>query len=73
MVEHDNTPSLISMNDLMELTSLSRTGINNKRRTDPTFPKAVPLSEKRIAFVRGEAVLWVRARIAARGSSSEAA
>lgn len=58
-------PMLISLNDACALTSLSRTAINN-RRAQGLFPKAVPLGDKRIAFVRAEVEEWIRDRIAAR-------
>ena len=56
---------LISLNDVCELTSLSRTSINIKRAAG-TFPQAVPLGEKRVAFVRAEVLAWIDERIAAR-------
>ncbi|MER8810458.1 helix-turn-helix transcriptional regulator [Mesorhizobium australicum] len=56
---------LISLNDVCALTSLSRTAIN-VRRFAGQFPAAVPLGDKRIAFVRGEVENWIHERIAAR-------
>lgn len=58
-------PVLISINDVCGLTSLSRTAINNLRRTG-RFPAEVMLGEKRIAFVRAEVIAWIDGRIAAR-------
>jgi prophage regulatory protein len=60
-----DTPTLISLNDACELTSLSRTAIN-KWRALGQFPPAVPLGEKRISFVRSEVEEWIRDRIRAR-------
>lgn len=61
----DSTPILISMNDACALTSLSRTAIN-KWRALGQFPAAVPLGEKRVAFVREEVENWIKDRIRAR-------
>lgn len=68
----DNSPSLISLNEACRLTSLSRTAINRWRDAG-SFPKAVPLGEKRVAFVRAEVVAWIEARIAERARKTEAA
>jgi prophage regulatory protein len=51
-----------------ELTSLSRTMLN-RYRSEGRFPAAVPLGDKRIAFVRGEVLSWIQDRIAARGAN----
>lgn len=63
----NDIPVLISLNDACELTSLSRTAINN-RRSLGTFPRAVPLGDKRVAFVRSEVEQWIRERIAERAA-----
>lgn len=55
-------PHLISLNDACRLTSLSRTAIN-RWRVIGKFPVAVPLGEKRVAFVRAEVEQWIRHRI----------
>ena len=60
-----DNPILISLNDVCRLTSLSRTAIN-KWRALGRFPQAVPLGEKRVAFVRAEVEQWIADRIAAR-------
>lgn len=59
------TIRLISMNEVMRQTSLSRTAINNFRQSG-NFPKAVAIGEKRIAFVEAEVQRWIAARIADR-------
>lgn len=65
-------PALVSLNEAAKLTSLSRTAIF-KLRAQGKFPKAVPLGEKRVAFVRDELAAWVEQRIAERdGAQSEA-
>ncbi|MBB5754351.1 helix-turn-helix transcriptional regulator [Prosthecomicrobium pneumaticum] len=62
------TPNLISLNEACRLTSLSRTAINRWRALGK-FPKAVPLGERRVAFVRCEVEQWIRARIAERSAA----
>ena len=63
----DTSPRLVSLNDVCAMTSLSRTAIN-KHRAAGTFPKEIPLGERRIAFVRSEVERWITDRIAsARG------
>jgi predicted DNA-binding transcriptional regulator AlpA len=58
----NNIPVLISLNDACGLTSLSRTAINRWRALGK-FPRAVPLGDKRVAFVRTEVESWIRDRI----------
>ena len=60
-----DNPVLISLKDVCRLTSLSRTSINTKR-AQGSFPVAVPLGDKRVAFVSAEVVAWIEARIAER-------
>ncbi len=57
--------ALISLRDTCELTSMSKTMIH-RLRTEGTFPKAVALGEKRIAFLRSEVLAWIEAKLAAR-------
>lgn len=61
-------PALVSIKRACELTSLSRTMIN-RYRSEGRFPAAVPLGDKRIAFVKSEVSEWIAARIAARGAN----
>lgn len=63
------SPQLISLNDACALTSLSRTAIN-RYRAEGRFPKAVQLTEKRVAFVRSEVETWIARRIAARSKAA---
>ena len=56
---------LLSLNQVCELTSLSRTAVN-KRRNAGTFPAEVRISEKRIGFVESEVMEWIAARVAER-------
>ncbi|UEM17574.1 AlpA family phage regulatory protein [Bradyrhizobium barranii subsp. barranii] len=50
------------------LTSLSRTMLN-RYRAGGRFPAAVPLGDKRIAFVKAEVSEWIASRIAARAAN----
>lgn len=61
-----DNPVLISLNDCCRLTSLSRTAINRWRSLGK-FPVAVPLGDKRVAFLKTEVENWIRDRIAERG------
>ncbi|PCD66795.1 helix-turn-helix transcriptional regulator [Rhizobium phaseoli] len=59
--------ALISLKDTCALTSMSKTMIH-RLRSDGSFPSAVSLGEKRIAFVRKEVTDWVQEKIAARAA-----
>ncbi len=59
---NDNAPVLISIKQAVSMTSLSRTMIN-KYRAAGSFPEAVPMGDRRIAFVRGEVLAWIQDRI----------
>jgi prophage regulatory protein len=63
---------LVSLRDACALTSMSRTMLN-RYRAEGRFPAAVPLGDKRIAFVKSEVVDWINARIAARAANDNAA
>lgn len=41
----------------------------NRYRAEGRFPSAVPLGDRRVAFVRSEVNQWISARIAARGAN----
>ncbi|MEI5682333.1 MULTISPECIES: helix-turn-helix transcriptional regulator [unclassified Mesorhizobium] len=58
---------LVSLNDAARMTSLSRTFIN-RLRSSGQFPLAVPLGERRVAFVKAEVMEFINARIAARAA-----
>lgn len=62
-------PVLISLNDACKLTSLSRTAINRWRALGK-FPAAVPLGDKRVAFILAEVEQWINDRIAKRGRAA---
>ncbi len=56
---------IIDLNQVCEITSLSRTMINKYRGSD-RFPRAVPLGEKRIGFLKSEVLAWISDRVAER-------
>ncbi len=69
---NDNeAPTLISMNETVRATSLSRTMLN-KYRAEGRFPAAVPLGDRRFAFVRSEVNDWIIERIARRPTVAKA-
>ncbi|TIO10947.1 AlpA family phage regulatory protein [Mesorhizobium sp.] len=69
---NDNSPTLVSLNDAAKMTSLSRTMVN-RYRSEGRFPSAIPLGDRRVAFVRSEVINWIQARIDAARSSRVAA
>ncbi len=62
------SPTLISINDVCRLTSLSRTYIH-RLRFDGRFPQTVSIGDRRVAFVRSEILDWIEARIAERSTA----
>jgi len=58
-------PILIPMKEVCALTSLSRTMVN-RLRSQGRFPDVVELGDRRVAFVRSEALAWIEERIAGR-------
>lgn len=58
----------MSIKHACAMTSLSRTAIN-RYRSEGRFPAAVPLGDKRVAFLKSEVVEWINARVAARGAN----
>lgn len=56
-----NTKSILSMKETEEATSLSRATINRYRQIGG-FPKALQLTENRIAFKANEIEEWVSSR-----------
>ncbi|UXN73181.1 AlpA family phage regulatory protein [Devosia sp. A8/3-2] len=61
----EELPTLLSMNQVVRLTTLSRTMVN-KYRVAGDFPRAVPIGEKRIAFVASEIHEWILERMSRR-------
>jgi prophage regulatory protein len=66
---NDNAaPPLVSLNTAAQMTSLSRSMLN-RYRAEGRFPQAVPLGDRRLAFVRSEVLDWIHERIAARAAA----
>lgn len=64
-------PRLISVNEVMKCTGLSRASIyrmndETSKSYDATFPKKVQLSEVRVAWVASEIAEWINSKIASR-------
>lgn len=62
---------IIRMKDVMELTSLKRSTIYNKLKTDKSFPKPISLSDSNspgapIGFLLSEIIAWIESRVAKR-------
>lgn len=62
---NDNEQTLISMKQVCDLTSLSRTMVN-RLRSQGRFPEIVDLGDRRVAFVKSEVVDWIQKKIEAR-------
>jgi prophage regulatory protein len=62
---------LMSVAEVARYTTFSRTQIF-KLRAQGLFPRAIPLGEKRIAFLRSEIEAWLRERIQARDEAIDA-
>jgi prophage regulatory protein len=62
---------LVSMKTACALTSLSRTMLN-RYRADGRFPAAVPLGDRRVAFVKSEIQTWINERISMRAANDNA-
>ena len=69
---NDNSPTLVSLNDAARMTSLSRTMVN-RYRAEGRFPSAIPLGDRRIAFLRSEVTEWIQSRIDAARIAARAA
>lgn len=59
---------LVSLNEAARMTSLSRTFLN-RLRDQGKFPRAVPMGDRRIAFVKSEVMQFIRERISARAAA----
>lgn len=71
MMTDTENPVLVSLNEAVRMTSMSRTMIN-RYRAEGRFPQPVPIGSKRIAFVREEVAGWIRDRIAERDAKAVA-
>jgi len=65
MTPANDNALLVSLNDAARMTSLSRSMLN-RYREQGRFPAAVPMGERRVAFVKAEVLGWIADRIAAR-------
>lgn len=62
----DNTPlRFLSVKQVLERTSISRSQLLKLRKSGG-FPRAVPVCEKRRAFLEHEVAAWMESRIALR-------
>lgn len=64
----NDVPQLVSLNDACAMTSMSRSMLN-KYRAEGRFPVAVPLGDRRVAFVKSEVIDWVASKIARRAAA----
>ncbi len=71
MMTDTENPVLVSLNEAVRMTSMSRTMIN-RYRAEGRFPQPVPIGFKRIAFVRAEVTAWIKERIAERADKAVA-
>jgi len=55
----------ISFKEAVKRTSLSRSALI-RRMKEGTFPKTVPIGERRVAFVESEVNSWIASRLDAR-------
>lgn len=63
---------LVRMPELLDMTGLARSTVYKLQKRDPSFPKAVKLSDSTargapVAFVLSEVQAWIYGRIATRG------
>ena len=67
----NNIPQLLSIKDVVNYTSLSRSTIyeminEESDRYDPTFPKKVQLTKVRVVWVASEIAEWINNKIGER-------
>lgn len=70
----DPSATIIRMPELEAITGLARPTVYKRLKDDPTFPRAVPLSNSKsrgapVGWVLGEVQEWVRKRMALRGEA----
>jgi len=71
----DPATTIIRISDLSVITGFSRPTIYRRLKDDPSFPKAVPLSNSKgrgapVGWILAEVQHWVRQRIALRGEAA---
>lgn len=69
----DPSAVIIRIPEVIAMTGLPRNTIYKKRRSDPSFPRAVKLSDSSarsapVGFILAEVQAWVRRRADARGA-----
>lgn len=62
MLAANDNAVLVSLNDCVRMTSLSRSMLN-RLREQARFPSAIPLGERKIGFVKSEVAEWIADRI----------
>lgn len=72
--QFDPAATIIRMPELEAITGLARPTVYKRLKDDPTFPRAVPLSDSKsrgapVGWVLGEVQEWVRKRMALRGEA----
>ena len=70
----DESVRLIRMVDVVQLIGLQRGAVYKLIKSDPAFPRPVPLTSSTargapVAFVLSEVQDWIKARIALRGAA----
>ncbi len=75
LLQFDPAAVIIRMPDLEAMTGLARPTVYKRLKDDPTFPRAVPLSNSKargepVGWVLNEVQEWVRKRIALRGEDA---
>lgn len=73
--QFDPAVTIIRMPELEAITGLARPTVYKRLKDDPTFPRAVPLSDSKsrgapVGWVLGEVQEWVRKRMALRGEAA---
>lgn len=73
--QFDPAVTIIRMPELEAITGLARPTVYKRLKDDPTFPRAVPLSDSKsrgapVGWVLGEVQEWIRKRMALRGEAA---
>ncbi len=58
----ENCPKLIRVKELAEMLSLSCSSLDNIRKEDPSFPKAIKLGARATGFFIHEIDEWLESR-----------
>jgi prophage regulatory protein len=61
-----NAPRLMALNDVAEMLTLSRSTLYRLMWDDPSFPRPVHVTKRRVAFVASEVDAYIAARVAER-------